>query len=47
LDIVYSEKARITHVFETHRNEDYVIGSKGLARRTRAEIYHGADVVIV
>ena len=33
--------AQITHVFETHRNEDYVVGSVELARKTGAEIYHG------
>ena len=43
---VYSEiasrsGAAITHIFETHRNEDYVSGSTALARRTGAEIYHG------
>lgn len=32
---------RITHIFETHRNEDYVIGSTELAARTNAVIYHG------
>ncbi len=32
----------ITKIFETHRNEDYVVGSLELARRTGAEIYHGA-----
>ncbi len=32
----------ITHIFETHRNEDYVIGSQELAARCGAEIYHGA-----
>ncbi len=32
---------RITHVFETHRNEDYVIGSQEVARRTRATVLHG------
>lgn len=36
--------AQITHVFETHRNEDYVIGSTELARRTDAEIYHGKQL---
>jgi hydroxyacylglutathione hydrolase len=41
LDIAYREGARITHIFETHRNEDYVIGSKDLARCTGADIYHG------
>ncbi|MDD1674352.1 MAG: MBL fold metallo-hydrolase, partial [Methanomicrobiales archaeon] len=33
--------ARITHIIETHRNEDYVIGSLDLARATGAEIHHG------
>jgi len=31
---------RITHIFETHRNEDYVIGSVGLAHLTGAHIWH-------
>jgi len=31
---------RITTILETHRNEDYVIGSVELADRTRAEIWH-------
>ncbi|HOV67999.1 MAG TPA: MBL fold metallo-hydrolase, partial [Methanoregulaceae archaeon] len=34
--------AVITHIFETHRNEDYVTGSAELARRTGATVYHGA-----
>lgn len=32
---------KITMIFETHRNEDYVIGSQDLARMTGASIYHG------
>lgn len=32
----------ITHIFETHRNEDYCIGSRELAAKTGAIIYHGA-----
>jgi len=31
---------RISHIFETHRNEDFVIGSLELASRTGAEIWH-------
>ena len=31
----------VTHIFETHRNEDYVIGSTELALKTGADIYHG------
>lgn len=37
------EGCRITHVFETHRNEDYVVGSTGLAAASGAEVYHGAQ----
>jgi len=42
---IYIEKATqedlgITHVLETHRNEDYVVGSLELAARTGAEIWH-------
>ncbi len=33
--------ARITHIFETHRNEDYIIGSRPLAGATGAEVFHG------
>jgi hydroxyacylglutathione hydrolase len=31
----------ITHIFETHRNEDYTIGSLELAQRCGTEICHG------
>ncbi|MBN2028384.1 MAG: MBL fold metallo-hydrolase [Actinobacteria bacterium] len=41
LDIAAREGSRITHVFETHRNEDYVVGSSGLAAATGAEVLHG------
>jgi hydroxyacylglutathione hydrolase len=36
------EGTRVTHVLETHRNEDYVIGSVELASRTGAVILHSA-----
>lgn len=42
LDIAAREGMRITHIFETHRNEDYVIGSRDLARLSGAAIHHGA-----
>lgn len=32
---------RIKYIFETHRNEDFVIGSTELKNMTGAEIYHG------
>ncbi|MGD0080205.1 MAG: MBL fold metallo-hydrolase [Methanoregula sp.] len=43
---IYAETAArhelaITHIFETHRNEDYVSGSLELQDRCGAEIYHG------
>lgn len=37
------EGMRITHVLESHRNEDYVIGSIELASRTGAVILHSAQ----
>ena len=42
LEIARENDLRITHVFETHRNEDYLIGSLELARVTGCEIHHGA-----
>lgn len=44
VDIARSHGARITHIFETHRNEDYVVGSLDLARRTGAKIHHGKNL---
>ena len=41
LDIARKESVNITHIFETHRNEDYVIGSIPLSEKTGANIYHG------
>ncbi len=35
-----AEGMRIRHILETHRNEDYLIGSIEIARRTGAEIWH-------
>ena len=34
------EGIRIAHILETHRNEDYVVGSVELAARTGAEVWH-------
>ncbi len=39
--IAAQQGTRITRIFETHRNEDYIIGSEDLARRTGATIHHG------
>jgi len=41
IDIAQREGMKIRNIFETHRNEDYVIGSLELAHFTGAKIYHG------
>lgn len=41
VDMAARQGVRITRIFETHRNEDYVIGSQDLARLTGATVYHG------
>ena len=42
LDRADRHDAVITHIFETHRNEDYVSGALELAHRCSAKIYHGS-----
>lgn len=44
VEIAARQGVRITRIFETHRNEDYVIGSVELARLTDATIHHGAHL---
>jgi len=41
LEIATKWDAKIKYIFETHRNEDYVIGSKELANLTEATVFHG------
>jgi len=41
LDLAQQNSLKIKHIFETHRNEDYVIGSIELNKLTGAEVYHG------
>lgn len=41
VDLAFEMGLKIKYIFETHRNEDYVIGSLELANLTGAEIYHG------
>ncbi|MGB9929104.1 MAG: MBL fold metallo-hydrolase [Methanosarcina sp.] len=43
-DLARKEGMKIKYIFETHRNEDYVIGSLQLKKLTGAEIYHGRGV---
>ena len=40
-DLANQKGLKIKYIFETHRNEDYVIGSKELHHLTGAETYHG------
>ncbi|OPY36695.1 MAG: thiosulfate sulfurtransferase [Methanoregula sp. PtaU1.Bin051] len=46
-EIAYRADMAITHIFETHRNEDYCIGSLELAAQSGAEIYHGSQLPFV
>jgi hydroxyacylglutathione hydrolase len=41
IDYAQQKGLKIKYIFETHRNEDYVIGSIELNNMTGAEIYHG------
>lgn len=48
IDTARQRGARITHILETHANEDFVSGALNLAEATGAKIYHGpaaADAV--
>ena len=41
IDLAQQKGLKIKYIFETHRNEDYAIGSIELNSLTKAEIYHG------
>lgn len=41
LDTALQHGMKIKYILETHRNEDYLIGSRQLAKDIAAEIYHG------
>jgi hydroxyacylglutathione hydrolase len=41
IDLAQNWGVKIKDIFETHRNEDYVIGSIELSRLTGAKIHHG------
>ncbi len=41
MDLALKHGMKIKYILETHRNEDYVIGSLGLSYDTQAPIYHG------
>ncbi|ADL59060.1 MBL fold metallo-hydrolase [Methanothermobacter marburgensis] len=44
LELAEKNSVNIRYIFETHRNEDYTIGSVELARYVDAEILHGAHL---
>ena len=44
IDLAQRNGLKIEYIFETHRNEDYVIGSTELNHFTGAKIYHGAGL---
>ncbi len=44
IDLARREEMNIKYIFETHRNEDYVIGSRELAYFTGAKIFHGSGL---
>src|ERR1035441_4339784 len=44
LNAASQHELKIEYVLETHRNEDYVIGSLELSRLTGAQIYHGSGL---
>ena len=43
-DLAQQKGLKIKYILETHRNEDYVIGSVELNNITGAEIYHGSGL---
>ncbi len=44
LDLAERHDAQIRFIFETHRNEDYLVGSRDLAERTGAMVLHGSKL---
>lgn len=40
-DVATANGCRITHIFETHRNEDLLSGAAALAEQTGASVFHG------
>ncbi|MEJ2272732.1 MAG: rhodanese-like domain-containing protein, partial [Candidatus Bathyarchaeota archaeon] len=43
-NLAHKEKMKIKYIFETHRNEDYVVGSIQLSHLTGAKIFHGSGL---
>ena len=43
VEVATRNDCRITHIFETHRNEDLLSGAAALAERTGAKVFHGPN----
>lgn len=43
LRLANDKGCRITAIFETHRNEDFISGALALSKRSHAPVYHGPD----
>ncbi|MFW5774828.1 MAG: MBL fold metallo-hydrolase, partial [Chitinivibrionales bacterium] len=43
IELASAQGYRITDILETHRNEDYVVGSVELATRTGAQVWHADE----
>ncbi|WP_405230185.1 MBL fold metallo-hydrolase [Lentisalinibacter sediminis] len=43
IEMAAAQNCRVTHIFETHRNEDLLSGAAILAERTGAGVYHGPN----
>lgn len=43
IEIALAKDCRITHIFETHRNEDLISGAPVLAALTGADVHHGPN----
>ena len=44
IDIAEKNNMKIEYIFETHRNEDYTIGSIELREIVGADIFHGSGI---
>jgi hydroxyacylglutathione hydrolase len=43
VEVAADHDCKITHIFETHRNEDLLSGAAVLAKKTGARVYHGPN----
>ncbi|NIQ12054.1 MAG: MBL fold metallo-hydrolase, partial [Gammaproteobacteria bacterium] len=41
MELAQQHGCSITHIFETHRNEDLISGSPLLAKQSGAQVFHG------